>query len=357
MRRISLVLFLFLVAGSVYPEDHTPAGAPTETQSAGFDLTPVLVHHLMDAPVIEVPPLVGRKVRPGDPAFEHDTTRRYVFKDSQGIYKWETPAYVPQMHITKRVAMMWLVALGLMAFFITGARIIARDVGRVQGRFASIVEVLVSYVRTDIAESNMHHPSPYLVAYILTAFFFILFSNLFGLFPPIGEIVELTVNIFGGHSIAHHAAAGELPSKYVLLWPGITVTGDVAVTMTFGLMTMILIWVAGFQYQGFKFLWHAVPGGVPLWLYPIMWPIEFIVGPLAKGVALTIRLLANMTAGHVIILAFAGFIFQFRSYFLVPVSMAGMGAIYLLEVGVAFLQAFVFTLLSAIFIGMSMHRH
>lgn len=70
-----------------------------------------------------------------------------------------------------------------------------------------------------------------------------------------------------------------------------------------------------------------------------------------------IRLLANMTAGHVIILVLLGFIFQYRSWGLVPVSMLGVGAIYLLELMVAFLQAFIFTLLSSIFIGLSMHRH
>ncbi|MBW7859332.1 MAG: F0F1 ATP synthase subunit A, partial [Leptonema sp. (in: Bacteria)] len=100
-----------------------------------------------------------------------------------------------------------------------------------------------------------------------------------------------------------------------------------------------------------------VPGGVPFWLFPLMWPIEFIVGPLAKGFALMIRLMANMTAGHVLILVLVGFIFQVGQAWIVPISVFGMGAIYVLEILVAVLQAFIFALLSSIFIGLMMHRH
>lgn len=357
MRTFALWFMTIFVTGALFAQEERH-DLPENHASVEFNLNDILVHHLMDAPLLEIPPIAGKKIRPGDPAYAEGGIRRYVFRDDQGVYKWETPWYIPQLHITKRVAMMWLVAIALLLVFIPGARIVSRDVSRVQGRFAGIVEVLVSYVRSDMAESNMHHPSQIFVAYAITSFFFILFSNLMGLVPPLGEIAEITRSyLLMGHPPAHHAMQGEMPSRFIMLWPGITVTGDVAVTMTFGVMTTVLIWVAGFKHQGVNFVWQAVPGGVPLWLFPIMWPIEFIIGPLAKGFALTIRLLANMTAGHVIILVFAGFIFQYKSFLLVPVSVLGMGAIYLLEVGVAFLQAFIFTLLSSIFIGMSMHRH
>ena len=93
----------------------------------------------------------------------------------------------------------------------------------------------------------------------------------------------------------------------------------------------------------------------PLW--PLLWPLEFIISPIAKAFALTVRLLANMTAGHVVILALLGFIFEFRSYAIVPISIGGATAIYLLEIFVAFVQAFIFTLLTSLFVGSSMHRH
>lgn len=350
MRKISLVLLLFFLTGHLAAENQHDQ---SEHHASQFDLQEVLVHHLMDSPIFEFN-IGGRKVRPGDPAYENDSYRRYVFKDEEGLYKWE--GGLP-LHITRRVAMMWVVSVVMLVFFILGARKISRDFSRVQGRFAGIVEVLVNYVRKDIAEANMHHASHGFIAYIITAFFFILFSNLLGLFPPIGEIIDITKNLITGQSLAHHAGPGEMPSPLLAIWPGITVTGDIAVTMTLALMTVIMIYAAGFKYQGFQFIWHAVPGGVPLWLYPIIWPIEFIVGPLAKGFALTIRLLANMTAGHVLILVLVGFIFQYKTLAIAPVSVAGAGAIYVLETMVAVLQAFIFTLLSAIFIGMSMHRH
>jgi F-type H+-transporting ATPase subunit a len=88
-----------------------------------------------------------------------------------------------------------------------------------------------------------------------------------------------------------------------------------------------------------------------------MWPLEFIIGPLAKGFALTVRLLANMTGGHVIILVLIGFIFQFKTLWIAPVSVVGATVIYMLEIFVAFLQAFIFALLSALFMGQMMHRH
>jgi F-type H+-transporting ATPase subunit a len=88
-----------------------------------------------------------------------------------------------------------------------------------------------------------------------------------------------------------------------------------------------------------------------------MWPLEFIISPLAKCFALTVRLLANMTAGHVIILALLGFIFKFQSFWIVPISILGAGAIYVLEIFVAFLQAYIFVLLTSIFVGSVMHRH
>jgi F0F1-type ATP synthase membrane subunit a len=90
------------------------------------------------------------------------------------------------------------------------------------------------------------------------------------------------------------------------LWPGITATGDIAVTATLAIFTFLVILISGFAYQGAMFIRNIVPGGIPLLLWPIMWPIEFI-GLFTKPFALAIRLLANMTAGHMIILVLLGF--------------------------------------------------
>ena len=98
-----------------------------------------------------------------------------------------------------------------------------------------------------------------------------------------------------------------------------------------------------------------VPHGLPLPITLLMIPIE-LIGLIAKPFALCIRLFANMTAGHVIILALLGLIFMFKSYAVAPVSVAFALAIYLLEIFVALVQAYIFTMLSAVFIGMAVHQ-
>jgi F-type H+-transporting ATPase subunit a len=190
----------------------------------------------------------------------------------------------------------------------------------------------------------MHGHGHSFYSYLFSIFFFILFSNLFGLVPSVGEVLSYLTG-GGGHSMIAN------------IWSGITVTGDISVTAAFAGMTLVLIYGAGFAYQGLLFPIYSVPNGVPKVLYILMLPLEFIVSPLAKAFALTVRLLANMTAGHVIILALIGFIFQFKTYYIAPVSVMASAAIYLLEIFVGFLQAFIFTLLASLFIGSSMHRH
>ncbi len=356
--KILLIIFISLtIVSFIYGEsskDESSHQIHQENHQPSFD--EVLTHHLMDSPIFELQ-IGGRKVYEGEPGFDNDPYRRYIFKDEKGLYKYE--GGIP-LHITKRVAMMWVVSILLLIIFISAANKISRNPLKINGRFANFIEVLFNFVRHDIAEANMHHPSGFFLGYIITAFFFILFSNLLGLFPPFGEIAELIYSSITGHHPSHNV--GELPSPIIAIWPGITVTGDIAVTFTLAAMTTLLIWIAGFKYQGVQFIWHAVPGGVPWWLYPIMWPIEFIISPIAKGFALMIRLLANMTAGHVVILVIASFIFEFSkwtflTFFVSTLSVFGMSFMYVLELLVSFLQAFIFTLLSAIFIGLSMHRH
>jgi F-type H+-transporting ATPase subunit a len=195
--------------------------------------------------------------------------------------------------------------------------------------------------------------------YILSLFFFILFGNLFGLIPPPGEMIALAQALASGHVHAH-AEVGETTGLIPGFWSGMTFTGDVAVTAALATITTLLIWITGFRYQRLHFLWSFMPSGLnPVMfviLYPMLFLLEFLVGPLAKGFALTVRLLANMTAGHIIILALLGFIFQFGVY-VAAVAVPGAAAILMLEIFVGFLQAFIFALLTAIFVGSSMHAH
>ena len=308
--------------------------------SGPFNLSDVINHHLGDSVVIPFQPF-GTKVYEGDMNF--DSNHSYIFKDGNGkIYHYFGGI---NMHITKRVFMMWIVSLFLFLVFITAARKIAKNPFKVHSTFTNIVEVFISFLRKDIIDQNMHGHGKSYQHYIFSLFFFVLFCNLFGLIPPVGELLTLFSDKSQG-------------SPFIAkVWSGITVTGDIAVTFSLALITLILIYGTGFAYQGTKYIFHSVPNGVPILLYPLLWPIEFIISPLAKSFALMVRLLANMTAGHVIILALFGFIFELKSYGVVPVAILGTTLIYILEIFVSFLQAYIFVLLTSLFSGLSMHRH
>ena len=158
--------------------------------------------------------------------------------------------------------------------------------------------------------------------YLLTVFFFILINNLMGLIP--------------------------FPPPF-----GANVTGNIAVTFVLALCTFIIT-----QLSGNRNYWRHVfaPPGVPFWLLPIMIPVE-IIGLFSKPFALMIRLFANITAGHIIVLSLVCLIFIFKSLGVAPVSILFVIFMDCLELLVAFLQAYIFTLLSALFISMAVEEH
>ncbi|HRP69424.1 MAG TPA: F0F1 ATP synthase subunit A [Turneriella sp.] len=287
--------------------------------STDFNVAETIAHHLSDAP----------------------------------LWKLELSGY--DISITKRVMMLFIGAFLLCALLIPLARRIAKDPYKKPTRFSGFVEVLINFIRNDVAHASLgHHSRPY-EPFLLTLFFFILFANVLGLIPSLGEIYSTIGQAFGfvqasgGHDSLHLP----LPEK---LWPGITATGDIAVTSTLAVITLLVLFISGFAYQGPLFVRNIVPNGIPLLLWPIMWPIE-LLGMFTKAFALAIRLLANMTAGHMILIVLLGFIFQFQSYLIAPVSVAASVAIYLLEIFVAFLHAYIFTFLTSLFIAQVQHRH
>jgi F-type H+-transporting ATPase subunit a len=148
----------------------------------------------------------------------------------------------------------------------------------------------------------------------------------------------------------------------LLPW-GATATGNIAVTAALALVTFIVIEISGMRSLGPAGYAHTIfylPEGLPGWLKPIMLvimtPVE-IIGKLSKPFALAVRLFANMTAGHVLVLALIGLTFLFKSYAVgIGASILATGVM-VLEVFVAFLQAFVFTLLTSVFIGLIRESH
>jgi F-type H+-transporting ATPase subunit a len=183
----------------------------------------------------------------------------------------------------------------------------------------SFLEPIILFVRDDIAISNIgRHKYEKYMPYLLTVFFFILINNLMGLVP--------------------------FPPPF-----GANVTGNIAVTFVLAIFTFLIT-----QFSGNKNYWRhtfATPG-VPIWLLPVMIPVE-IIGIFSKPFALMIRLFANITAGHIIVLSLVCLIFIFKSLGVAPVSILFVIFMDCLELLVAFLQAYVFTLLSALFISLA----
>jgi F-type H+-transporting ATPase subunit a len=227
--------------------------------------------------------------------------------------------------VTKQVAMMWLAGLLLIAVFLTASH---RDKSKLvpHGALANMLEMLVVFVRDELAIKNIgKEHGPRYVPYLLTAFFFILFMNLLGLFP----------------------------------WMA-TATANLSITAGLALCTFFLTQYAAIRAAGLKTYLKHLTGGVPAWLWPIMVPVE-VLGLFTKPFALTIRLFANMLAGHIVIFFLLGLIFILKSPWLSLVSVPFALGIYFLELFVAFVQAYIFTMLSALFIGMGVamahHEH
>ena len=269
-----------------------------------------IVHHIGNAHEIEIPFL--------------------------GVY--ELPHF-PPIHVgnlvldlspTKHLVFMLLSALLVTLVFTWTARAVARAQaeGRPAKGFAGAMEATALYIRQEVILPNVGHHGEGFVPYLLTLFFFILTMNLLGLLP----------------------------------W-GATATGNIAVTAALALMAFITIEVAGMRALGAKGYLHTIfylPPGLPTALKPIMLiimtPVE-IIGKLSKPFALAVRLFANMTAGHVLVLALIGLTFLFQSYVVGIGASVLATAIMLLELFVAFLQAFVFTLLTSVFIGLMRAEH
>jgi len=202
------------------------------------------------------------------------------------------------------------------AFLLALLLIARRQSGPVSRGWANMFEAFIVYIRDEIVRPNLGHAGDKYLSYFLTLFFFILFCNLLGLVP------------FGA-----------------------TATGNIAVTGGMALTTFLMINVLGVKELGLGHYLHSyVPSGLPFWLVPLMFVVE-VLGLFTKSFALCIRLFANMIAGHIVILAFLCLIFIFKSVLFAPISIAAAVGLGLLEIFIAFLQAYIFTLLTAVFVG------
>jgi F-type H+-transporting ATPase subunit a len=225
------------------------------------------------------------------------------------------------LSITKTVfGLMSAAIIGLVIFLTLAHSYKKTGISHPKG-IQSFLEPVILFVRDDIAIPNIGHKYEKYMPYLLTAFFFILINNLMGLIP--------------------------FPPPF-----GANVTGNIAVTFLLASCTFIIT-----QLSGNKSHWKHVfaTPGVPFWLLPIMIPVE-LIGLISKPFALMIRLFANMLAGHIVILSLICLIFIFDSLALAPVSIFFVIFMDFMELLVAFLQAYIFTLLSALFISLAVQE-
>lgn len=262
------------------------------------------------------------------------------------------------MSVTKHVFMLWLVAVAVLLIVIpTVRRYLAQD-RRIPEGFMNALEAVVEFIRDSIALPNVGRK--WVNAYtplLLTFFVFIFCANAIGLIPlfDVLGLVDYFVLHTGEHSFIKQ-----------LLHGGTTATANFNVTAALAMITFTAIIVAGSRAHGFVQHWiNLVPHGLAWPLYILLIPIE-LMGMLVRPFALTMRLAANMTGGHIAILAILSFVFLFTEMFGRAIAGVGVGVavsvplaslISGLEIIVVLVQAYVFTLLSAVFIGMAIHVH
>ncbi len=295
-------------------QEHAPA--PTAEK------TDIITPHITDGKHLELPSLNAA----------HGFAKEVTLPSGWPSFDIPLPVLGP-FHVdtspTKLVVMLWVVAALLTAILVSAARAHQRRAaqGLPPKGLAGGIEAMVLYMRNEVILPNVGHHGEGFVPYLLTIFFFILTANLLGLIPYMA-----------------------------------TATGNIAVTATLAIMTFIVIEVAGMRALGKGYIntiifWpHDMPLMMRIPMSIILSPVE-LISKFTKPFALAIRLFANMTAGHIVVLALIGLIFTFQSYVVAPAPLAMAVAIMLLELMVAFLQAFIFTLLSSVFIGLVRESH
>ncbi|WP_373057261.1 F0F1 ATP synthase subunit A [Zunongwangia sp. H14] len=352
MIRVYLTLAFAIIPLFTFAQEHESL----EEAEEGFDATEMIMHHIGDAHgwhffgegensfTIPLPVILWTEdglVSFMSSRFHHDNTGHHVVEASgmrfvnlhEDIYRLdegaETVEFDAEHHpvnaskpwdisITKNVAAMFLTVILMLLFFRSLASHHKKNAHAPKG-FNNVLESLVLFVRDEIAIPQIGEKK-YMkfMPFLLTVFFFIWIANLLGLLPGAANV-----------------------------------TGNIAVTVSLGLFTLALIIINGNKDYWKHTFWMP---GIPTWVKPILAIVEGL-GLIIKPLALMIRLFANITAGHIVILSLIGLIFILENAGVAGVSVPFALFITVLELLVAFLQAFIFTILSALFIGMAVEEH
>lgn len=354
----SLFSIIFVMAGSGLAAEHDSTAVHPEeghSHSEAFDPGHMITEHIADAhdwhlwghTHVPLPVILytdkgfecfsSSKFRNHDThALQDYTGKHYTYRLDDETIKIvnaaggvDESATLIDLSITKNVLTVFIVSGLLLFIFLSVARTYTRNPGKAPRGMQSFFEPLILFVRDDLAKPSIGPKYERFMPYLLTVFFFIWIANLLGLVPVIPG--------------------------------GANMTGNISVTLTLAVLTFIITTVNGNKhYWGHIF---AMPG-VPKWVLFLLTPIE-ILGVFLRPFVLMIRLFANITAGHIIALAFFSLIFIFGDGGKSVGAGVGVGVaswlftvfMTALELLVAFLQAYVFTLLSAIYIGAAVEDH
>lgn len=279
----------------------------------------VLFGHVADLPVMMVDS--GKFHAYPNP---HKMEEAGVFTMHKGHPVRKADMKPPQLDlsITNYVMFQWIAFAILTALGLLAAGKYKKNPKKAPSGLQNMLETVVLYLRDEVVYSNIKGDAgKRLLPYFITLFFSILLMNLFGLIP-------------GSH----------------------TATGAIGVTAGLAIISFLVINYTAIRESGVGAWFAHLTGGAPWPMWPIMIPIEFM-SLFIKPFVLTMRLFANMTAGHIVLLAFVGLIFFFKSIAVAPASVAFSVFIYFLELLAAFLQAYIFTMLTAVFTGMAIGDH
>ena len=297
------------------------------SESVGFNPGEVIIEHVanssLDHPIFELPTVLGIN-----------------------------------FSVTKHVLMVWIVAVLLFVLITWSTRKYLKQDRPIPTGFMNALEAVVQFIRDSIVLPNVGKKFVNTwTPLVLTFFFFIVTANAFGLIP-IFEVLGV-VDRFILHT-DHDSILNRV------LHGGATATGNYNVTAALALITFLAIIVAGTKAHGFIKHWkNVVPSGLAWPVYIILIPIE-LMGMLVKPFALTMRLAANMMGGHIAILAILSFVFIFSEMFQSVLAGVGVGLVVslplvvgvsALEIIIVLVQAYVFSLLTAVFIGMAINVH
>lgn len=351
-------LFLLLFSNTVSANEEHGEGEKTEKGKPVFDADEVIFAHVLDAYQFHffsykgadgeehhagIPlPVILYSPQRGWDAFMSSEFEHGPGHDQAHGYKVEKNKVIPvnaiggvdegvkvyDFSLTRNVVQMFLALILLVVLLLSIASKYKAGIGRHKAPtgWQNAIEPVVTFIRDEVAKPALGHKYEKYLPYLLTIFFFILINNIIGLVPG-------TANV----------------------------TGNIAFTAVLGVVSFIVITVSGNKHYWGHIFWPPVPHGIKF----IMIPVE-ILSIFTKPFALIIRLFANMLAGHIIIICLVSLIFIFAGLSkgvgvgFSPVSIAFAVFIYLIEILVAFIQAFIFTNLTAVFIGQAIeetHHH